>query len=116
MAKHTMEKNMSRIKKVDSSTSGLQDFRLDIYHQDQVAQDMHASLTKAISKVLMDLQVLSHQPPQMPGQNSMTRVHPATLLPSSRQGQKRPSSTLSSSTSMKKGKMILTTSQTKPRR
>ena len=66
MTKRHMEKQIRRLKKVDSST-GLsdnnRDLRLDLYFQNFSGQHLHPALESMLSQTLNDVKVLSGPPP-----------------------------------------------------
>ena len=65
MGKRTIERQLRRLKKVDSST-GLQGdsgVKLDLYFQHYASQQMHSSLESVLKQVLSDIKVLSGAPP-----------------------------------------------------
>ena len=64
MGKRTIERQLRRLKKVDSST-GLQGdsgVKLDLYFQHYASQQMHSSLESVLKQVLSDIKVLSGAP------------------------------------------------------
>lgn len=68
VAKRTIERQLRRLKKVDSST-GLQSesgVKLDLYFQHYSSQQMHNSLESVVKQVMSDIRVLSGPPPQPP--------------------------------------------------